>query len=104
MNQTISEMRDILGSSNKFFSVEFTKRTNNQKRIMLCRTGMNKYKKNSTDESRKSRDIKHDLITVWSVDSFNRNLAKGMDKEQAGFNAWRSIDLRSVSKCSLMKE
>lgn len=104
MNQTISEIRDMLHSSNKFFSVEFIKRTNNQKRIMLCRTGMKKYKKNSINDNRESRDVKHDLITVWSVDSFNRNLAKGMDKEQAGFNAWRSIDLRSISKCSLMKE
>lgn len=110
MRITTSQLFTILSNTTQFFSVSFERRTpgiNGEPvgsiRKMLCRTGMNKYKKGIiSDADRAERDFKHGILTVWSVDAFNENLAKGMDHNTAAFAAWRSIDLITIRKCSLL--
>lgn len=99
---------------NRFFSVTFERRTSRKDgtadagalRTMLCRTGMNAYKKGVIpDQVRDAEDFRNGIITVWSVDVFRRNVKElGLDKEQAAWNAWRRIDVITVRECSLLED
>lgn len=54
----------ILGAGDKMFSVEFIKRTDNQKRAMVCRLGVKKALKGG---QKAYEDHHHALITVYSI-------------------------------------
>lgn len=101
----------IQTAGNQFFSVEFERRTDSRdgkakagdKRTMLCRTGMAKYKKGMiADADRELRDYQHGIITVWDVQAYLSNVKRGMTKTDAAFKAWRSIDVVTVTKCSIL--
>ena len=52
----------IVGIDNKFFTVEFIKRTNNKLRIMNCRRNVKKYLKNG---KLKFNPMEKGLIPTW---------------------------------------
>jgi hypothetical protein len=96
----------------QFFSVTFERRTTSRNgtaqsgelRTMLCRSGMSKYKKGvRSDAEVDAKDYRHGILTVWSMDAYTTAVRNGMDKTAAAFAAWRSIDVTTVSKCSLLK-
>jgi len=100
----------IKHEGNRFFSVYFIRKTDSkngkkgQLRKMLCRTGVNNYKKGIIpDEVRDKEDLDHGVLTVWSVDSYQSNIKNGMDKTLAASNAWRRINLDEIVSCSIEK-
>lgn len=108
------ELWTLLRYHNQFFSVTFNRRTDKKdgsapagsSRTMLCRTAntMRKYKKGViSDDNIDAKDIKNAILTVWSVDAYRANLKKGMNQTDAAFNAWRCIDLVTVTRCSLVQ-
>jgi hypothetical protein len=112
---TTDELWTLLryGSGNEFFSVEFERRTNKPDgtalagtiRRMLCRTGMTKYQHGVLPAGhRDAEDFRHGVLTVWSMDAYMANIARGWDKERAAWNAWRRVDVISLRRCSLLKK
>lgn len=109
---TTDELWNILRyEGSEFFSVEFERRTRSRRHNarpgtitkMLCRTGMNKYKLGiESNAQRDARDFQNCILTVWSCDAYNANIQRGMSKEQAAFNSWRTIDIATVRSCSLL--
>lgn len=76
---------------------------------MLCKTAaeMTRYKLGRIpQDARDEEDFRCGILTVWSMDAYMRNRRAGMDKETAGYNAWRRIDLMGLrhpeAKCSLV--
>lgn len=101
MNTINSQIDSILRSKgNKFFSITFKKRTDGKLRKMLCRTGVKKYVKGTSTQS--YNDLDKGLVRVWSFDSYLSN-KKTMSKDEAGFNAWRSIPIENIISCSLFE-
>jgi hypothetical protein len=107
----VDEIFGVLRNTNQFYSVEFERRTDRPDgtapagtvRRMLCRTAanMNAYKLGViSDEARDEQDFRCAVLTVWSVDAYHQNRRNGMSHENAAFNAWRRIDLTTVTRCS----
>ena len=70
---------------------------------MLCRTNMHKYKKGIIqDAQRDDEDLINGVLTVWSVNDYNNYVNKGMNPTDAGYKAWRRIDLTSITECSIV--
>lgn len=108
VDQLWQELR--YGTEGKFFSVEFERRTNSQRRVqvagdirkMLCRTQMHSYKKGIiSDRHRDEQDFRCGILTVWSMDSYMLSRRHGTTHEVSAMDAWRRIDLAGVRKCSL---
>lgn len=105
----VDELFNILSNENAFFSVEFERRTNRadgtavqgDRRRMICRSGVQNYKLGVIpDAVRAAEDFRHAVLTVWDVQAYHRNRRQGMEQWDAGRNAWRRIDLTTVSECS----
>jgi hypothetical protein len=110
---TVDELFTLLRfAGNEFFSVEFKRRTDSVKgvpagttRKMLCRTGMQAYKQGiQSDSDRDARDYQHGILTVWSLDAYNEYRKRGIEKDKAARRAWRTIDLVTVTSCSLLTQ
>lgn len=109
MQLTVDEIFDLLQQENHFFSVTFERRTNGvhqvagDLRTMLCRTGMSRYKLGLIpDAVRAEEDFRHGILTVWSLNDYNRNRRQGMSDFNAGYNAWRRIDLLKIKALSVV--
>jgi hypothetical protein len=97
----------------RFFSVTFERRTNglNQRageiRTMLCRTAgtMSAFKRGVIPTERRDReDFRNAVITVWDCAAYLRNLSAGMDRETAGREAFRRIDIAGIKSCSIVSK
>ena len=108
---TVDEIFNILRLNNQFFQVSFNRRTDSKHsnakagdvRTMLCRTNMHKYKKGIIEDAeRDNEDFVNGILTVWSVSDYHNLVKKGMNPIQAGYNAWRRIDLTSLIECSIV--
>lgn len=108
---TVDEIFNILRLNNQFFKVTFKRRTDSKNssakagdlRTMLCRTNMHKYKKGIIqDAQRDDEDLINGVLTVWSVNDYNNYVNKGMNPTDAGYKAWRRIDLTSITECSIV--
>lgn len=113
---TTAELFKLLryNTGGHFFRVTFECRTPSHRnpfapagreRTMLCRTGVNAFKKGKIDQAdRDAEDFRHGLITVWSVTDYHKNIKHGMTTVDAAFDAWRRIDLITVKECSLVDD
>lgn len=101
----------ILRNNPEFFSVEFLRRTKRKDgsascgdlRRMLCRTAatMSAYKKGVISTAdRDDEDFRNGVLTVWSVDTYNKLLRDGEQPIDAACNSWRRVDVLSIIKCS----
>lgn len=107
------EIFNLLHRSQKFFSITFERRTTRRDetaragelRTMLCRSGVNKYKRGIiSDAQRLIEDFNACILTVWSIDVFMRLRRQGMGIAMAGQRSWRRIDLTKIQKCSILEE
>jgi hypothetical protein len=102
---TIDQLFHLLhdGNEGKFFSVTFTKKSDNTERTMLCRTGVSKYTKGILPPGeRLQQDYKNSVLTVWDMIAYNKNLKEGQDKQKAAMNAYRRINIPTITQCSLL--
>lgn len=81
----------------KFFSVEFIKRTNRERRKMVCRLSKT-VKIGKSGAGLRFDPTKHDLVTVLDVDIYKANLMDGRDREDAAKSSFRHIPLENVLK------
>lgn len=122
---TVDELWTLLRfGGHEFFRVTFERRTTRrngtaiagQLRTLICRAGVNAYKRGIIpDPVRDEQDFRNGVITVWSIDVFNRRLretaaAMGMpisevppaEKRAIGWQCWRAIDIVTIKELSLM--
>lgn len=88
--------RIIMATNGKFFSVQFTKRTNGKLRNMTCRTGVHKFLRGNAGKGRAYNPSDKDLICVWDPASYDPEKGDNGEIRDAGY---RSINLRTV--CSV---
>lgn len=111
MPTTVNDIFDILSGINEFFSVTFARRTSRRDgsaiagdmRTMLCRTNVHKYKLGIIpDAVREIEDLTNGVLTVWSMDVYMRLRRNAVPN--AGWLAWRRIDLVTISDLSILPE
>ena len=110
---TVDVMFNVLRNTNQFFSVEFKRRTarpdgtavEGDTRKMLCRAAgtMEAYKLGVIPTAaRDEEDFRHAILTVWSMDAYMAQIRRGVERQVAAWNAWRRIDLTTVTQLSAM--
>jgi len=111
MKITVDQLFRLLSEEGHFFSVTFERRTRGRSqrpgdlRRMLCRTGVQDFKLGViSDAHRAEEDFRHGLITVFDINAFLRNRRHGVSDFDAGYNAWRRIDLCGIRELSLLDE
>lgn len=109
---TVDQLFNVLRfGTPHFFSVTFERRTSRadgsavagDNRTMLCRTGVERYKQGVVPNAlRDAEDFRCGVLTVWAMDVYMRLRRRGMDQEHAGWEAWRRVDLVTLSECSII--
>lgn len=97
MSDDLSDLRNAI-NSNRIVSVAFYNMSKNDVSIRAIRKNLKLYTPSDKPKSEKQMnvDVNNDLLTIVDVNTHNRLIKSGMDKEEAAKNSWRKFRLNNV--------